>query len=58
MRFQRVLLITPPVKTGFGPVRPNIGFGYLAQILVENNISYDVLDMLLGYSFGGFASKG
>ena len=57
MRFQRVLLITPPVKTELGPVRPNIGLGYLAQILTENNISYDVLDMLLGYSFKNLKNK-
>ena len=51
MRFKRVLLITPPVKTELGPVRPIIGLGYLAQMLLENNITYDILDMLLGYSY-------
>ncbi len=50
MRFSRVLLITPPVKTDLGPVRPSIGLGYLAQILADNGIAYDILDMLLGYS--------
>ncbi len=50
MSFQRVLLITPPVKTELGPVRPSLGLGYLAQVLFENGIEYDVMDMLLGYT--------
>lgn len=57
MKFQRVLLITPPIKTDLGPVRPNIGLGYLAQMLLDNNISYDVLDMLLGYSLKELKEK-
>ena len=57
MRFQKVLLITPPIKTELGPVRPNIGLGYLAQTLLENNIRYDVLDMLLGYSLRDLKAK-
>ena len=57
MRFNKVLLITPPVKTELGPVRPNIGLGYLAQILAHNGIEYDVLDMLLGYSFKDLIRK-
>lgn len=33
-----------------GAIRPNIGLGYLAEVLSEANIEYDVFDMLLGYS--------
>ncbi len=50
-------MITAPVKTELGPVRPNIGLGYLAQALLENNISYNVLDMLLGYKFEDLKRK-
>ncbi|MFA4902766.1 MAG: radical SAM protein [Desulfobaccales bacterium] len=57
MRFTKVLLITPPVKTELGPVRPIIGLGYLAQILLENNINYAVFDMLLGYSYENLRDK-
>ncbi len=57
MRFTKVLLITPPVKTELGPVRPIIGLGYLAQMLLENNIEYDVLDMLLGYCYKDLRHK-
>ncbi|MBU0571111.1 MAG: B12-binding domain-containing radical SAM protein [Candidatus Omnitrophica bacterium] len=57
MCFHRILLITPPVKTELGPVRPNIGLGYLAQMLLENGIKYDVLDMLLGYTLDDLKRK-
>lgn len=56
-RFQRVLLITPPVQADQGSIRPNIGLGYLAQVLMDNNICYDVLDMMLGYSLDELKSK-
>jgi biotin operon repressor len=49
-RFEKVLLTSAPVRTKFGPLRPNIGLGYLAEMLLENGIEYSVLDMLLGYS--------
>lgn len=57
MRFQRVLLITPPVKADQGSIRPVIGLGYLAEVLMNNNISYDVLDMLLGYTLDDLKAK-
>ena len=57
MRFEKVLLITPPVTTKLGPVRPNIGLGYLAQALLDNKIEYDILDMLLGYSLKDLLKK-
>jgi hypothetical protein len=49
-RFEKVLLTSAPVRTKCGPLRPNIGLGYLAEMLLENGIEYSVLDMLLGYS--------
>jgi radical SAM superfamily enzyme YgiQ (UPF0313 family) len=57
MRFERVLLITLPVRTHLEPLRPSLGLGYLAQVLLENNIEYDVLDMLLGYSLNDLKNK-
>lgn len=57
MNFNRVLLITPPVKVDQGSLRPNIGLGYLAQALEDNNISHDILDMMLGYSFDDLKNK-
>ncbi len=56
-RFQRVLLITPPVNVELGAIRPNMGLGYIAQVLMNNNICYDVLDMLLGYSLDDLKAK-
>ena len=57
MRFNKVLLITPPVKSKIGPIRPNIGLGYIAQVLEDHAIEYDVLDMLLGYKFIDLKNK-
>ncbi len=57
MRFTKVLLITPPVKSKIGPIRPNIGLGYIAQVLEDHNIEYDILDMLLGYKFIDLKNK-
>jgi len=50
MCFKRILLITPPVRTELGPVRPSLGLGYLAQMLLENGIKYEIFDMLFGYT--------
>lgn len=50
MRYQRILLVAPSTKANYGSLRPHIGLGYLAQMLLENSIEYDVLDMMLGYS--------
>jgi radical SAM superfamily enzyme YgiQ (UPF0313 family) len=57
MRFKRILLITPPVKTELGPVRPSLGLGYLAQMLLENGIKYEILDMLLGHTLDDLRKK-
>ncbi len=50
MRYQRILLITNPVSTETGSLRPNIGLGYIAEVLDAYGIEYDVLDMMLGYT--------
>ncbi len=47
--FKRVLLVFPDYKGGhFGALRPPAGLGYLAQILEDNFIDYDVIDMSVG----------
>lgn len=57
MRFQRILLVTSPMKTYYGPLRPSVGLGYLAETLLQNNIDYQVLDMLLNYSLRDLKRK-
>ncbi|MBO1223366.1 MAG: radical SAM protein [Candidatus Scalindua sediminis] len=56
-RFRRVLLTTPPVLADQGALRPNMGLGYIAQVLKNNNIQYDVLDMMIGYSLDDLKAK-
>ncbi len=46
----RVLLIIPKVSKRYPPDFPHAGIGYLAAVLVENQVPVRVLDMALGYS--------
>ncbi|MBC8548383.1 MAG: radical SAM protein, partial [Candidatus Brocadiales bacterium] len=49
MKYKKVLLLFPDYKGGhFGALRPPAGIGYLAQILQEEGVEYDVLDMATG----------
>jgi radical SAM superfamily enzyme YgiQ (UPF0313 family) len=57
MRFQRVLLVSPPSSSYLGAARPPQNLGYLAQALLESDIEYDVLDMRLGYNWKHLAKK-
>lgn len=50
MKFNRVLLVSPPSSSYLGAARPPQNLGYLAQALLENGIDYDILDMRLGYT--------
>ena len=49
MRFQRVLLVSPPTSSYLGAARPPQNLGYLARALLDRGIAYDILDMRLGY---------
>ena len=57
MRFNRVLLVSPPSLSYLGAARPPQNLGYLAQALLENDIEYDVLDMRLNYTFSHLSRK-
>jgi anaerobic magnesium-protoporphyrin IX monomethyl ester cyclase len=49
MRYRKVLLLFPDYAGGhFGALRPPAGIGYLAQVLHEEGVEYDVLDMAVG----------
>jgi len=50
MRFQRVLLVSPPSLSRYGGLRVPAGIGYIAQVLHDNSIEYDYVDMRIGYS--------
>lgn len=51
MRFQRVLLVSPPSLSRYGGLRVPAGIGYIAQVLDDNSIDYDYADMRIGYSW-------
>jgi len=57
MRFSKVLLISPPSSSYLGAARPPQNLGYLAESLLQNNISYDVMDMRLGHRFKHLQKK-
>ncbi len=49
MKYKKVLFLFPDYKGGhFGALRPPAGIGYLAQILQDEGVEYDVLDMATG----------
>ena len=51
MKFERVLLVSPPSSSYLGAARPPQNLGYLAQALEGRGIATDSLDMRLGHSF-------
>ena len=51
MRFQKVLLVSPPSASRYGGLRIPAGIGYIAQALYDNSIEYDYVDMRVGYTW-------
>ena len=51
MRFNRVLLVSPPVVSRYGGLRIPAGVGYIAQALFDGGVDYEYVDMRIGYSF-------
>jgi len=50
MKYNRVLLVKFYTKVGYGPRRPPVGLGYIAEALKNAGIPYEVLDCDLGYT--------
>jgi len=58
MRYNRILLVNSILATSnTGALRPNAGVGYIAEILSQNKITYDVVDMALGYKMRHLKQK-
>jgi anaerobic magnesium-protoporphyrin IX monomethyl ester cyclase len=58
MKYKKVLLLFPDYSGGhFGALRPPAGIGYLAQMLQEEGIEYDVIDMATGCSLSTLRAK-
>jgi len=59
MRFSKVLLVRQSVIEGRHRIAtvPPMGIGYIAEILENNSVEYDVLDMGLGYKLEDLCRK-
>jgi len=58
MRYNRVLLVNSILATSnTGALRPTAGIGYIAEILSQNKITYDVIDTALGYKMHHLQKK-
>ena len=58
MKYKKVLLLFPDYAGGyFGALRPPAGIGYLAQILQENRVEYDILDLATGRNLSILRAK-
>jgi anaerobic magnesium-protoporphyrin IX monomethyl ester cyclase len=51
MRFQKVLLVSPPSASRYGGLRVPAGIGYIAQALYDNSIEYDYIDMRINHGW-------
>ena len=51
MRFQKVLLVSPPSSSRYGGLRVPAGIGCIAQALYDNCIEYEYVDMRIGYTW-------
>ncbi len=58
MRFKRVLLVFPGYKNSqYGALHPPAGLGYLAEVLRQEGIEYDVFDMRQNAKLGGLLKR-
>lgn len=57
--FSRVLLITSPISHGRlrVPFNPPAGIGYIAEVLKENGVEYDILDLYFGRNLSNLPDK-
>ena len=51
MRFNKVLLVSPPSSSRYGGLRVPAGVGCIAQALYDNSIEYEYVDMRIGYTW-------
>ncbi len=56
MRFSKVFLVSPRYGGSYSATLPT-GLGYIAEVLRENGIEYNVLDLQLGYGEGHLRRK-
>ena len=51
MRFNKVLLVSPPSSSRYGGLRIPAGVGCIAQALYDSSIEYEYVDMRIGYTW-------
>ncbi|MBN2120402.1 MAG: cobalamin-dependent protein [Candidatus Omnitrophica bacterium] len=51
MRFKKILLVFPKIKSLLGPLRPPSGLGYIGQYIEEKGLEYEVIDLSSGDTF-------
>ncbi len=57
MRFNKILLVSPPSSSKYGGLRVPAGIGYIAQALYDREIEYDYIDMRIQPSFSKLRHK-
>jgi anaerobic magnesium-protoporphyrin IX monomethyl ester cyclase len=57
MRFNKVLLVSPPSLSRYGGLRVPAGVGCIAQALYDNHIEYEYVDMRIGYTWRYLCKK-
>jgi len=57
VRFQKILLVSPPSMSRYGGLRVPAGIGYIAQALYDNSIKYEYVDMRIGYTWRHLRKK-
>jgi radical SAM superfamily enzyme YgiQ (UPF0313 family) len=57
MRFQKILLVSPPSSSRYGGLRVPAGIGCIAQALHDNCIEYEYVDMRIGTTWRHLRKK-
>ena len=57
MRFEKVLLVSPPSNSRYGGLRVPAGIGHIAQALHDRSIDYEYVDLRIKYTFNDLKAK-
>lgn len=57
MRFEKILLVSPPSNSRYGGLRVPSGIGHIAQALYDRSIDYEYIDLRIKHSFKDLAAK-
>jgi radical SAM superfamily enzyme YgiQ (UPF0313 family) len=57
MRFEKVLLVSPPSASRYGGLRVPAGIGHIAQVLSDHSIDCEYIDLRIGYTYKDLRKK-